>query len=567
NVAERTREFGMLRALGMTHGQVLTLVLGEAVIMGLLGSAAGLALGIFGARGLAQIMGQIMGTGIEQSLTPTVDLVTLSLGVGVGVTMLAALLPAIQAGRISPIAALRIRGAARESWVVRRGWALGLVMMGIATALLIWNPMPDDPQFRLGSMTVFMLFTGITLALPASVSVWERAGRPLLRRLYGASGTIGSRNIDRARVRTMLTVGALLIGVAMILVVRTMTASFAGDLTEWIAAYMGGDLYIHASVPLRADLARQIAQVEGVSAATPVHYQTVEQRLAGGVWQSLTYMAVDPASYSRVTTFAFADSDADGSAALARLAQGQAVLLSSVLAEKLDLSRGDTIQLRTRSGVMPFEVAETVVDFNNQGLVVTGNWHDLRRYFGSNEVSTILVSVTDPGALPEVQGRIEALFGKRYQISVESNAAIRDRISTLLEQAFSMFDMMGVLAVAVAALGVVNTLTMNVMERTREIGMLRAVGMTRRQVYAMVLAESALMGVIGGMLGLAFGILLSRIFMTGMTAMSGYRLTFTVPLGGVISGVVVALVVSQLAALMPARRASRTNVLEALRYE
>jgi len=136
-----------------------------------------------------------------------------------------------------------------------------------------------------------------------------------------------------------------------------------------------------------------------------------------------------------------------------------------------------------------------------------------------------------------------------------------------MNAAFSLFDVMGVLSVLVASLGVVNTLTMNIMERTQEIGMLRAIGMTRSQVIKMVLAEAGLMGVIGGLVGLVFGILLFRIFLAGMSAMSGYSLEFTIPIDAVILGLIVALVVSQIAAIQPSRRAAKTNVLEAIHYE
>jgi putative ABC transport system permease protein len=130
-----------------------------------------------------------------------------------------------------------------------------------------------------------------------------------------------------------------------------------------------------------------------------------------------------------------------------------------------------------------------------------------------------------------------------------------------------MFDVMGVLAVIIASLGIINTLTMNIMERTQEIGMLRAIGMTRAQVIKMVLSEAGLMGVIGGLIGLVFGVLLSRIFLAGMTAMSGYKLDFIVPVGGVVIGLIISLGISQLAAFQPARKAAKTNVLEAIRYE
>jgi putative ABC transport system permease protein len=150
---------------------------------------------------------------------------------------------------------------------------------------------------------------------------------------------------------------------------------------------------------------------------------------------------------------------------------------------------------------------------------------------------------------------------------MESNESLRDRIFSLIDQAFLMFDLLAVIAVVVASLGVVNTLTMNVIERTREIGMLRATGMTRGQVIRMVLAEAGLMGLVGGLFGLGYGILLSRIFLFGMTAMSGYKLDFIVPTRGVVIGILVALVVSQIAAFFPAMRASRTKILEAIQYE
>jgi putative ABC transport system permease protein len=148
-----------------------------------------------------------------------------------------------------------------------------------------------------------------------------------------------------------------------------------------------------------------------------------------------------------------------------------------------------------------------------------------------------------------------------------SNTSIREQALNLMDQAFSMFDVMALIAIVVGSLGVVNTLTMSVIERTQEIGMLRAVGMTRGQVVRMVLAEAGLMGLFGGLLGLATGVVLARILFSGMTAMSGYTLTFTMPVDGVLVTLAAALVISQIAAIFPARRASKIKILEAVRYE
>lgn len=566
-VVERTYEYGMLRTIGMSKRQVTSTVLFDSVLLGLVGSLLGVAVGILGARGLASLMGNLLGTDLVGTMSVPIGSLFMSLVIGMGVTVVSALLPAIKAGKISPIAALRIRGLKKEGFFSKWGGLIGAALLLISTVLLIWNPIPDDPLFRVGSMTVFLMFTGVTLIIPATLQWWQKATQTIMKKVYGNSGLIGNRNLERSKSRTTLTVTALLVGVAMILIVRAMTSSFAADLKVWINAYMGGDLYVSSSVPLRSELARQLGSIDGVEAATPVHYQSVELQLPNNTQENLTYMAVDPATYTRVTSFVFSGDETNAEQALSQLNAGGTVFVSSVLSEKFGYRAGDQIVLKTPSGLRSFDIGGVVVDFYNQGLVITGNWQDMRRYFRANEVSTILIKVQDEQTISNVQSTIDALYGKRYQLSIEANTAVKERIFNLMDQAFIMFDMMAVLAVIVASLGIVNTLTMNVMERTREIGMLRAIGMTQQQVRQMILAEAGLMGIMGGLLGLVFGIFLSRIFLFGMTAMSGYKIDLVIPIAGIITGLIVSLVISQLAALQPAKRAATINILDAIHYE
>ena len=158
-------------------------------------------------------------------------------------------------------------------------------------------------------------------------------------------------------------------------------------------------------------------------------------------------------------------------------------------------------------------------------------------------------------------------YQKEYQLIIESNSAIKERVEILMGQVFSMFDVLGILAVLVAALGVFNTLSMSVVERTREIGMLRTMGMTRGQVVKMILAEAGLLGLIGGLLGLGLGLLLTKILLGAMGAMSGYALGFVLPEKAIWMSIIVALVTSQIAALLPAIRGARTPMLAAIHYE
>ena len=565
-VVERTREFGMLRTIGMSRAQVTVLVLLEAAFLGLAGSFLGAALGVLLAQGLANLMGVILVQNLGRIVVQPFDLLTSALA-GVLVTLLAAGIPAFQAGRISPMQALRIRARADEGWLVRRGWILGLVLLLASAVLIITNPFPYDVQFRLASLPVFGIFGGFTLLIPVTVSSWERLTRPVVKWVYGSVGRLGSRNIQRSRQRTTLTVAALMVGMAMVITTRGMTGSMASDLNAWIQSYLGGDIYISSSIPMRNDLADRIGSINGVAAVAPIRYFDVKWLHPDGKEDQVNFMALEPASYLQVTSFVFSDKNTNLESVVNQLEQGGAVLISSTLSEKFGLKIGDSLRLRTNSGLHAFTVAAVVIDFYNQGFTIQGSWNDMQRYFRISDASAFMVKVASGASTSTVQEQIDHLYKKRYQLILESNQSIRQRIQNLLNQTFNLFDVISLISVVVASLGIVNTLTMSVMERMQEIGMLRAVGMTRAQVVRMVLAEAGLIGIIGIVLGIATGIVLARTLIIVMGAMSGYQLTFALPLDDVLYGALVALLISQLAALLPARRAAWVKILDAVQYE
>jgi len=565
-VVERTREIGMLRTIGMTRRQVMRQILAEAGLVGVVGSALGVGLGILMSRGLIRVTELLFAQEVRQIHIPTDGLIT-SVLVGILVTLIAASIPAWQAGSISPLEALRIRGTSKEGWIVQRGWILGTALLIVSYLALYHSPFPPLIAYRVGSGAVFTMFLGATMLIPVTVGVWERLARPGVRRIYGSEGRLGSTNIQRAKMRTALTVAALMVSVAMILGIQAMTAAFEHDIQSWIDVYVGGDLYIYSSVPMRSDLGRRFEAVEGVAAVTPIRYFSVNHQLPGGGNEELAFTAIDPASYRRVTSFVFAANQGDPDPLLDQLAAGDTVFVSSALSERHGIEQGDTVRLQTRRGPRDFHVAAIVVDFYNQGNVIEGSQRDMRRYFRLQDVTAFLLK-TDPGySVGDVQERIDRLYGSRYHLTIESNRAIKSRALDVTAQAFSLFDVLGYISMIVAALGVVNTLTMNVLERTQEIGMLRGIGMTRGQVRKMVLAEAGMIGLIGSVLGLAFGLFLARVILMATTAIQGYQLTFVLPMQGIFAGLLIALIVSQLAALLPARRAARITVIEAIQCE
>jgi len=317
---------------------------------------------------------------------------------------------------------------------------------------------------------------------------------------------------------------------------------------------------------LRSDLAGRIQAVSGVAEVAPARYFEVNWLRPEGA-ERISFMAVEPASYRRVTSFVFAPGQGRPDHLMDALAAGKTVFVSSVMSEMYGLKQGDTVTLQTRRGQQDFRVGAVVVDYFNRGYVISGSWEDMRRYFGIDTATALFVQVQPGEDVRVVAERIKALYGQRRQITVGVNADMRSRALGLSALSFAFFDVLSLIAVFVAALGVVNTMTMNVMERTREIGMLRSIGMTRGQIRRMILSEASVMGIIGGLVGLVFGFFLLQLFTVGMNRTRGGALALQWPLAEIAIGLVVAIVAPLLAAQWPARRAANLSIIEALHTE
>jgi putative ABC transport system permease protein len=268
-----------------------------------------------------------------------------------------------------------------------------------------------------------------------------------------------------------------------------------------------------------------------------------------------------------VASFVFEEANGDLVRALAELAAGDALLISTTLADRYGLTTGDKLRLETRRGEQDFQIAGVVVDFTSQGYVVNGTRADLARYFGVSSVDEFIVAL-EPGSSPKAEAeRLEQRYGQSRHIAVETATDFRAKLRDLTSQAFALFDVLGLIGVIIAALGVVNTLLMNVFERQREIGGLRSLGMTRGQVARMVLAESGAMGIIGGLFGTVFGFFLSQVFLLGLQVIGGYTVNYNLPPTALGASLVIALIVSQGAALYPAWRAAGVRIVEAIQHE
>jgi putative ABC transport system permease protein len=569
-VVERTREIGMLRTVGMTGRQVMGLIMTESVILGIVGVALGVGAGILLARVLIRAMETLVGQAVSTVQLPIGGL-AVSVAVGFGVTLFASGVPVLQAGRISPLEALRARANPKEQWWVRKGWPWGIALLALSVAGFYWSFQAQDTnftlQFMVGNAAIIGMSIGAMFVIPVTVHTWVRVLSPLLRRLYGGEGQLGNRNVERARQRTTTTVIALMVSIGMVYSIQAMTTSFSRDIDTWIEGYMGGDLYVWSTQALRYDVSRRLEAVPGVAAVTPMRQMEVKALLPDGSEDTIQFIAYDPASYKEVSSLNFIDSEEEPDELMDYLAEGDVVFVNTVMADRYDLKAGDSVRLATRRGQRDFEIIALVTEYSVTGSAIDGSWKDLRRYFGINDVSAFLVKLAPGVSQPGVMDEIERLYGERMHLTIESNEDMKGQATALMAQAFGMFDVLAFIAVIVAALGVINTLTMSVLERTREIGMLRGMGMTRWQVVRMILAEAATVGVMGGAFGLAYGLFMSRIFVGGANLMQGYRLAHSFPVDALVAAFAIALIISQLAAAWPARRAASLVVVEAIQYE
>ncbi len=569
-IVERTHEMGMLRAIGMSRWYILRMVLAEALLLSLGGSMLGMGAGLFLARGLIALVSDLVVSG-ESVLQVPLQGVVQSLVVGIGVTLLAALIPALQAARISPLEALRVRSRSTQR-VRPEVWMGGLALISLGCLVIYMDAWRQEVIFYIGIMGVSLVFLGATLTVTLAVSWLEAFTRPVAAVLYGNEGSLGSSNVRRAVGRTALTVASLMVALTMIIGIGSLAYSFEQDMSSWIDNALGGDLYVRSPVAMRESFARQLESVPGVGVVTPGRYlqvrvapESLPPDLTGN--ETMYFNAIDPTTFRQVAGLEFAVGQGETEAKWARLAQGGAVFISSIVADRYNLRQGDQLVLLTRRGEHAFTVAAEILDFTGQGYVVTGTYSDMHRWFGESGADRFTIEVTPGYDVSVVAQEIEDRFKDRRHISVQSSQAMKESILSVMAQSFQLFDVLNLIGMIIGALGVINTLTMNVLERQREIGGLRSLGMTRGQILRMVLAEALALGVMGGVYGSGFGYIMAQVMIRGVNILMSYDLVYLFTARPFIIGALIALCVAQFAAIPPARRAATVNIVEAVKHE
>ena len=558
-LTERVREIGLLRAAGATRGQVARFVLAGAVVLGLLGSVLGLAIGFALATLVAGSVASIGPVAVEGPVM-TPGAIALAFGVGLLVTIAAALEPAWRAGRISPVEALRPQSDVAGTNPARLRWLLVVFAVVAVLGLIAW-PRGADPAGLGRAAAVYAVLLAATLLAPlVLVPLGRVAGAPFVP-LARLEERLARGALARDPSRTALTVGALMIGLALIVAIGGMAQNARRSASAWLEEVVPGDIIVTSIRPIGADegVAEELGALPGVARVTPIG--TFDVALAGRSVDAAAVVGSDLLDDGRLTFVAGARD-----VALRGLDEGGSVILPRSVAERLGLVVGDTVEVPAGEGVALRLSVTGIVERSlpgDGGEAVLVGWRDATDSLGILGADSFAVRFV-PGRTADAGSAVEAA-AREVALEPASLAEVQGAIAGALGRVFGLFDALAVIAVVVAALGVVNTLWMNVIERVREIGVLRATGMTRRQVARMVVVEAGILGIVGSVLGIVVGLAAG----VALLAFGGGRVDLTLdpPWTAIVLALVLGVGVSMAAAYYPARLAARLSIVRAVQYE
>jgi putative ABC transport system permease protein len=563
-VAQRRRELALLRAIGATRNQVRWSVLLESIVIGVVAAALGVAGGFVLAAGLRALFG-VLGFRLPVGgLVLKPRTVIVGILAGSVVTVIAGLLPAWEASRVAPIAALQGAGLERRRRSSVR-LVLGLVVVAGSVALLLWglNSTGDPAIYRTGiaggiAILAFALL-GPTLIVPFARAI----GRALRHR--GTTGVLAEENVVRSPRRNSLTALSLTVGLALVVLIMVFSASFSAQITKAIDGQFKGDFFVTSRVriaPLSTEVAKRVAAVPDVAALTPIRFATATYLDATGKKVDAFLLAVDTKTVLEtvdipVVAGAIGDVTTD------------TIALGSRDADELDVKVGDTIGIAFRGDPKQLRVAAIINSdkviglFQGASAVVDLSTYD--EQYANPADSAVYVRLKDRSDIAGAKTRIEAAVAPFRTAQVSDLASYKRLVQEQLRPfLLFIFVLLGI-SVVIAVIGVANTLKLSVAERTRELGLLRAVGMNRGQSRAMVRWESILISVFGALggviIGTGFGLAL-------MVSLRNQGFTeIAVPIGQLVFVTVGAAVLGLVAAWGAARRVSRLDILPAIAIE
>jgi putative ABC transport system permease protein len=564
NVKERRRQLAILRAVGATRGQVMSMLLREGLFLGIVGTLLGFGLGLGGASLLTKVISQLYGTPLPAvRLTPSSILLAALLGPAMA--LLATYLPARSAAKVSPLEAMRPaiamngRSGTSRSYIVTALVIYTLTGAGLGATIVGWLP---------GKWAIYIgvaFMCSVVLLVPMVVGPLVRLTALVFRPLLGVEGLLACRQMLRRRARTSLTLSVLFLAISTGIGLGTTISNNVEDVRAWFRRTVIGDFFVRAMFPdpatgtaadIPESLEQQIAVIPGVRGVSSVRYVPAQAGDQAVVIFVRHFPKSDPPPIHLVA--------GDPEHVEERLEAGE-VLVGTVVAKRLGLGVGDELKLVTNAGPRTVRIAGLTTEYMVGGLVVQMDRSVARKLFKVGGVDCFLIKA-EPGARASVEAALRR-FTEERGLMLNSFSELSQRLEATMAGVVGSLWGLLTLGFIVAGFGIANTLTMNVLEQTRELALLRVVAMTRGQVAKTILAQAGVLGVIGITTGIITGV--TTAFSISLTTMPmlGYRIDFSINPGLLAACFVFSLAIVAVAAWLPANRAAGLNLLEALKYE
>jgi putative ABC transport system permease protein len=568
-VVQRRGLIAELRVLGVTRGEVFAAVLREVAVIGVLGTVPGLAAGIALAQGLVRLVTRTINDlyFVVSVTEPVVSGLPLWKGAAVGVlgALAAALVPALEAARTEPRAAL-----ARSSLEVTtrrfaaRGAVLGIVLI-IAAAVGMALPFRD---LLSGFIVLFLLVIGLAMMTPLALAGASHLLAPPAGHRFGLTLRLAVRGVAASLSRTGVAVAALMLAVSTAVGVSVMVESFRSTVELWLESTLQADVYVSAPSELatrtQASLDPAVVaaarRLKGTATVSTGRLITVQS--GRGL---VRVLAIDPGNRAR-PGMRLKAGDADH--AWDWYEREQAVLVSEPLAHQRGLSPGDALELRTDTGVQRFAVAGVFYDYESGPGKVLMPRSLFDRFWIDRSVGAIGLYLADGAAAEEVMARLRGSLGGEQRVLIRSNRDVRRVSLEIFDRTFTITSVLRLLAVMVAIAGILSALMAVQLERARELAVLRAVGVTPGQLRAMVLLQTGFLGLTAGILAVPTGLVLAVMLIEVINTRSfGWSMQMLIPPGPLVGAVVLSLGAALLAGAYPAWKMSQASPAEALREE
>ena len=569
SILRRRKDVGVLKTLGVAPGQIFGAFLVEGLLFGVTGSILGIGLGTALASGILGVVGRTINSlyvrSQPQAIALTPGVVALGIAVGTLLSVLSALQPALEASRVRPNA--MIRPGLQQRIAKPRRLAVLAVLCFVAGALVSRMP-PVAGIAVAGYASVLLVVAGFSLLAPAIVRGTSRALSPLLEGMFGIVGRLAAVSLPASLRRTSIAGAALALATGMMIAVALMVGSFRETVRIWVDQTVRSDLWLRPSKGLSNAQVAVFPPVVADDVAKVPFVAAVDRIRGKDILYRDTIISLGSGDFDVAARFGNLPmiTPRSSSAALTSAVLGDGVLVSESFATKFGMNVGDAVELPGTGRRFP--ITGIYRDYSNDRGVIVMDRALFTHTFGDNTINTIVVYLK-PNVDRDVARRaLQETFGPKHGAFVVMNAEVRAEVMKIFDQTFLITYALLAIAIAVAVLGIINTLSALILERTRELALLRVSGLSASELRTMLVLESSILGAASTAAGLVMGYALSWILIYVINKQSfGWTIDFHAPLALILGSLAITFLSSALAGLAPARLARRINVASALKSE